>query len=280
MIKFGHKTTYDTGLCVWNHTRFCVMESTRNIIILGKENKDDPVSVHIYSFENEWDKLGRKPVPYSHDDLDILSTTIENNENLLVSCWKYELIWFLDIHSGKLSEALRTKGYHPAVMCKTEEGYIYIENVLEGLTTIVKVKCTPTELVVDESGTIYGTMENINYMHYLSEVKCIAVSNWIDNVVKAIHCNTKEELWEVKGAVTGVLWEPCGLFYHKDDRSLLVCDAKNRRLVALNPHDGSVLQVIPLPISGVPINFSILEGKLILRNNISCSQNINFLTID
>ena len=113
----------------------------------------------------------------------------------------------------------------------------------------MKVKCSPTELIFDKSKTIQSRMQSLSDICYLPNINCIALSNWRDHVVKAIHCETGEEVWEVKGEVEGVAWRPHGFLYSPEHQSLLVCDTSdNGRLVVLNPRDGSVRQIIPLQI--------------------------------
>ena len=86
-----------------------------------------------------------------------------------------------------------------------------------------------------------------------------------------------EVIWEVKGEVAGREWEPHGLFSSQEHQSLLVCDYC--RLVVLNPTDGSVLQVIPLPNMGILISLSVHEGNIILHNETASGECINVLNI-
>ena len=225
MIKLEYKTTHHTRLYNWNYLRFCVIESPRDVIFIGKKEKGDPVTIKIYSFKNGWEKIGKKPVPCSHKIFRILPAKIENNERLLVSCCYCKVVWFFDIYSGVFSEALREKDLYPGTMCKEEGNYVYIVNLRIDPLVILKVKCTSTELIVDKMRTIYSGMENIMFMHYLTGVKCIAVSRWKNHVVKAIHCKTGEQVWELNARVGNVPWEPHGLFYSHEHQSLLVCDA-------------------------------------------------------
>ena len=277
-IKLEYKTTYETGLCEWKRTQFCQMEATRYIIFFGKEEDDDPAALHIYSFKNGWNKVGTKPVPCSHEELYILPITIENSERLLVSCHECEVIWFCDIHSGAYSEALRNKWYFPGAMCKAEGDYIVIVNSIKDNKMIQKASCTPTKLYVDKMKGIHSWMDSINHICYLPDVKCVAVSSWLEHVVKAIHCETGEETWEVKGEVAGVKWEPHGFFYSQEYQSLLVCD--RYRLVILDPKNGSVLQVIPLPIPGLPVTLSVHDGRVILYHKFNCAEHICVFVIE
>ena len=149
---------------------------------------------------------------------------IENNEHLLVSCPQCKTIWFCDIDSGNFSEALDEDWFFPGLMHKGEGDYILIVNSRNGPIPILKVKCTPAELIIDYTEVFYSRMEGITFMCYLPNVKCVALSDWEKNVVKAIHCETCELIWEVKGEVGGVIWMPHGLCYSPEHQSLLVCD--------------------------------------------------------
>ena len=146
---------------------------------------------------------------------------------------------------------------------------------------VVKVKCSPTELVVNRSKTVQSRMENLNHICYLPDVKCIVFSFWPDHVVKAIHCEKDEIVWEVKGEVAGVPWEPCGLFDLPEHQSLLVCDASDKgRLVVLNPRDGSIRQKIPLPNLGTPYELFAHKSSIILHSGFTTGRNIHVFIIE
>ena len=281
-MQLEHKTTYDTGLYAFGYTRFCVMESTGYIIFVGKEEEDNPVAFHINKYKDGWQKIGTKPGPCSQSILSILPLMIENNERLLVSCYTCNTIWFCDLYTGNFNVPLKEELLGLGLMCKAEEDYIYIVNDVAGLSTpILKAKCTATELSLDKSKTIYSRTKTITSICYLAFVKCIAISNWTDNVVKAIHCETHAEVWEVKGKVAGVTWMPHSLLYSPEHQSLLVCDINDDgRLVVLEPSDGSVLQVIPLSILGVPWFFYIHKGNVIMLNSGKTFKKIDIFDID
>ena len=185
-IKLEHKTTRETGLCYWGKTRFCVMESTGDIVFFGKENEDHDAALHIYSFKNGWNNVAKMSTPCCRQVLYILPVIIENNERLLVSCWQCSTVWFCDIENGNFSQAIERKGYYPGPMCKAEGDYVYIVNLIKGPRTILKAKCTPTELIVDKIKTIHSKMEHIVFMEYLPDTNCIVLSRWKDNLVKVV----------------------------------------------------------------------------------------------
>ena len=258
-----------------------MIESTGDIVFVGKEEEDAPLALHIYEYRTGWKKIKTIPIPCIHEgSKKILPIMIRNNERLLVSCGECKTIWFCDLYTGKFSEALKEEWFYLGMMCKAEGDYIYIMNDVAGLSTpILKAKCTPTELTVDKSKTIYSKIERVTSICYLPDVKCIAISNWQNHVVKAIHCETDEQVWQVRGEVAGVTWKPHGLFYSQEHQSLLVCDgidnSDNGRLVVLKLSDGSVLQVIPLPELGLPLYLSLCEGNLIVHNSNSKRTQIN-----
>ena len=258
------------------------MESTGDIVFVGKVERDEPTALHIYEYRKGWKKIKTMPIPCRHeDDKIILPIMIENNEHLLVSCWQCSTIWFCDLHTGNFTVALKEEGFYPVLMCKAERDYIYIVNIVKGPSKpILKAKCTPTELSLDKSKTIYFRMEKVTSICYLPFVKCVAISRWDDHVVKAIHCESDEQVWEVKGEVAGATWTPHGLLYSLEHQSLLVCDTSDHgRLVVLNPRDGSVLQVISLPGLKRPFFLSLYEGNTIVYNKTSNITQINVFSI-
>ena len=148
----------------------------------------------------------------------------------------------------------------------------------KGLKSILKGKCTPAEVIVDKTKTVNSRLEGTYDICYLPDVKCIAISYWRDHVVKAIHCETGEQLWEVKGEVAAVTWKPHGLCYSPKHQSLLVCD--KGRLAVLNPRDGSLLQTIPLPFPCFPLYLSLYKGNIIMWNRIDNSVKISVFAIN
>ena len=86
-IKLHYKGTYKTGLCDWGYTRFCVMESTGNVVLLGKEKIDGPAALHIFNCKTGFQKIRTKPLPCrQHHAFSILPLMRDNSECLLVSC--------------------------------------------------------------------------------------------------------------------------------------------------------------------------------------------------
>ena len=257
------------------------MESTGNMILVGKENEDDAAAVHVLSFKDEWQKIATKSVPCSHNDFYIVPAMIENTEHLLLSCWKCEVIWFCGKPRGfHFIQTIKLTGHYPGPMCKAEGDYIYVVDMVEGSRTVLKVKCTPTELVVDKIKTIHSKMQYILFMEYLPGINCIVLSRWKENLVKAINCGTGEQVWEVKGEEEGVTWEPHGLLYLPEHQSLLVCDpSDNGRLVVVNPRNGSILQTTSLSEISVPISLSIHEGNIVLCNILNYSVKISVFAI-
>ena len=256
------------------------MKSTEDIVLLGKEEKYDDAALHIYKYRSGWEKMSPRTIPCRHDhEMKILPIMTENNERLLLSCWQCNTIWFYDIDTDKFSVALKEEGFYPWLLCKAEGDYIFVGNWVKGLKSNLKAKCTLTEIIVDKTKTINSMLNDFYSMCYLPNVKCVAISIWKDNVVKAIHCETDEQVWEVMGKVAGVTWNPHGLFYSPEHQSLLVCDADNEWLVVLNPSDGSVLQLILLQHLERPWHLSLYEGNLIVHNGFSNREQINVFNI-
>ena len=254
------------------------MESTGDIIFFGKEHPADPGALHFYKYKNGLQKIGTKLTPCDHHDhLHILPAMIEKTERLLISCLFCSTIWFCDIHSGKFTQAMKKRGLYPGLMCKTDGSDLFIVHMVQGEKMMRKVKCTITEIIVDESKPINSKIENMFSACYLPDTKCLAISRWQDNVVKAVHCETGEQVWEVKGKVEGVTWYPHGLLFSPEHQSLLVCDAIDNlsRLVVLNPRDGHVLQIITLPTLGTPYFLYVQKGEIILQNMLTSRTEIN-----
>ena len=224
-------------------------------------------AIHCYNFKNGWKKMGRKSLACGHNQLFLLPMATENNEPLLVSCYSCGVIWFCDVNGWKLSVTLYEDGLYPGQMCKAEEGYIFIVNHLKGTKPILKVLCTSSELIADTTKIINSRIENINYFDFLPDVKSIVLSFGSDHVVKAIHCETGEDIWELKGEVAGLIWNPRGLLYSPEHSALLVYDTSDDgRLVVINLNDRSHLQTMLLPNLGKLMSMSVCESDIFLFN--------------
>ena len=161
-------------------------------------------------------------------------------------------------------------------MCKAECDYIFIVRNLKGHQPILKVKCTSTELIVEN--TIDSKTEDISFMSYLPEFKFLVLIQFHGNAIKAIDCDTGEKVWEitgnkVKGAVEGINWEPHGLFYSTENQTLYVCD--KYQLVVLNPSTQSILQMISMPLDGRPLSLSVHENSIIMYHATTSSEKIS-----
>ena len=105
---------------------------------------------------------------------------------------------------GNFSETLKKEGYYLRFMCKAEGDYLYIVTDVKGPNPILKVKSVPTKLIVRKIKNIQHKMDQFSFMYYLPDVKCLAISFRLEHVVKAIHFETSEEVWKVKGKVHGI----------------------------------------------------------------------------
>ena len=122
-------------------------------------------------------------------------------------------------------------------------------------------------------------MESIQCTFHMLFTRCkVCCPQQQGHIFKAIHCETSEEIWQVKGEVVGATWKPHGLFYSPEHQTLFVCD--DGQLVVLDPRDGSLLQVILLPKLKRLISLYFLKGKIIVHNKKKNCREINVFTFE
>ena len=77
--------------------------------------------------------------------------------------------------------------------------------------------------------------------------RAVVLSIASEGVIRAISVDRNEISWEVTGEVDRLRCNPWGLMYRARHQGLLVCDGDNRRILVLDPSDGSHRQTLPLP---------------------------------
>ena len=100
----------------------------------------------------------------------------------------------------------------------------------------------------------------------------IVLSIASEAIIRAISVDRNEISWEVTGEVDGLRCNPWGLMYSARHGALLVCDGDNRRIVVLEPSDGSHRQTLPVPGStGSTYDIASHDDRIVLLHQTKIS---------
>ena len=152
-------------------------------------------------------------------------------------------------------------GAAPEEMCHGEEGRIYVVSMVENCP-VLQLDCTAVPFTVTKK--INTGLENYNDVFYIPSVKAIAISHHPVSLVRAFSTETKEKIWELKGQVDGNTWRPSWVVHTQKLHRLIINDIWDRRLIVLDPRDGSHLQTVLLPETVYKVRDMCLQGEDLL----------------
>ena len=154
--------------------------------------------------------------------------------------------------------AVHLLGAAPEEMCHGEKGRIYVVSMVENCP-VLQLDCTSVPFTVTKK--ISTGLENYNDVFYIPSTKAIAISHHPASLVRVFSTDTKEKIWETKGEVDGDIWRPSCMTHAQKLQRLIITDLKERRLIVLDPRDGSYLQTLPLPETVYSVRDMCLQGE-------------------
>ena len=143
-------------------------------------------------------------------------------------------------------------------MCHGEKGQIYVVSMVENCP-VLQLDCTSVPFTVTKK--ISTGLENYNDVFYIPSRKAIAISHHPASLVRVLSTETKEKIWETKGEVDGDTWRPSCMTHALKLQRLIITDLKERRLIVLDPRDGSHLQTVPIPETVYSVRDMCLQGE-------------------
>ena len=273
-------STYDTGLTYWGRTRFIVMSSGQ-VVVWGKTSDETPAAFHIFSLTSAgWNKLKEVKRLCDHNSRNILPITVNNKEQLAVSCFDCETIKLYNLETLQVTTTFSNPKYYPGVMCHGENSKLFVLHSVKGYP-VMELDCSG-ETFSGPSKIVQTGMESHYGFHYIpSPHRLIVLSALSARMIRAVSTETGEKVWEVTGEVDGAMIEPLGLLFSPEHQVLLVADGGNSRVLVLHPRDGSHQQTIqPDQYMGAIADLCLHQNKLVVGHTVGGKEKVSYFSIN
>ena len=237
-------STHDTGIKQWSYG-FTVMRQSGDVAVSGREDKGYYGSGSLFVFSLKDGKLrDRKKISPSCGHNYVSSYTsaliIDGREKLVVSCYHCDDFKLLDLQTEEWSTAFT--GCKPNALCSGDSGTLFIQSRED--QTILELDCT--------SSVFKGPIKNLHpnmlcmAMCYIPPpVNALVLSDWYSSKMVAWSVERDAAIWEFK-----IKLKLTGLLFHPEHNVLLVADRKKKRVLIVDPEEGSLIQTIDLPDMG------------------------------
>ena len=254
--------------------------SSGQVVVWGKTSEEILPAFHIFSLiSSGWKKLREVKCLCDHEGVKIIPITVNNKEQLAVSCWSCETVKLYNLDTLQVTTAFYDPKCYPGSMCHGENGKLYVVHRVKG-HPVFELDCSaetfsgPCKIVQSEMEIYFG-MCYIPAPHRL-----IVLTWWQDSIIRAVSAETGEKVWEVKGEVDGVQCDPHGMLFSPQHQVLLVADGRNKRVMVLHPGDGSHLQTIQLDREvGVIIEMCLHQNKLVVRHTAQSKVKVSYFSV-
>ena len=170
------------------------------------------------------------------EGVQILPITVDQAEQLGVTCRQCQIIWLYSPKTDKMVAAFSHPQYVPGHMCQGDSGVLYVVGAKEKSNSIVQLNCT-TLPFTGPSKVISSDMADLFFMYYVPPPhKLIVITDATDSShIKAISVETDSLTWEIKGKIDGEMCHPRGMLFSPQHDALLVADGKRCRVLVLHP---------------------------------------------
>ena len=160
-------STHDTGLPVWGKTKFTVM-SSGEVVVWGKTSDETPPAFHIFgpTFAG-WKKLSQvKRLCDHYNNVRILPITVNNKEQLAISCFDCETIKLYNLDTLQVTTTFNNPKYYPSLMSHGENGKLYVMHNVKGDKPVMELDCSE-ETFSGPGKIVQSGLENYYSMHYI-----------------------------------------------------------------------------------------------------------------
>ena len=239
-------STNETGLQYYGRETMTVL-STGEVLVWGIESEESAPAFHVFSSESEgFKKIKEIKRLCNHDMIHAISTNVNRQEQLLVSCEDCRSITLYDLKTFETDTVFSNPELYNDVICHGERGEIYVGHEVKGDIQAFQLVWSGDQFSGPKR-VIHSGMEQYFSMYYIpSPHKLLVFSdNSPPGVVQAVSVETGEKMWKARWDFAGMISCPHGMVYSPKHQALLVADGPNRRILVLNPKDGSQLQIIP-----------------------------------
>ena len=254
-----------------------VIKSTGQVVVSGTLSTDGTHVVLLLTLEGSKLRSEVIPRPCGHKDshCDVLCIDTggaggiggAGGEQLGLLCTGCTELKLLDLRTRKTRVAFRGDRMHE--MCHGEEGRIYVRNigtsVLGDDQTVLELDCTRVPFRQVAVYTL-DTRDCKKFWYVPAPHELLIASNGVET--RALACEENDTAWALypleydKDGVE--LFEPHDAVYSRRHGVLLASTVGRERVLALDPYDASLRQVLPLPDTDTIYNLRIHGGKLLV----------------
>ena len=153
--------------------------SSGEVVLWGKTSEETPSAFHMFNLTSKgWKKLKEVKRLCDHDNnMFIIPITVNNKEQLAVSCFECETIKLYNLNTLQVTTAFHVPKYYPGGLSHGEKGKLYIADCVKDDIPIVELDCSE-ERFSGPSKIMQSGMETYHSIHYIpSPLRLIVLSD-------------------------------------------------------------------------------------------------------
>ncbi len=246
-VTLTHVATLDTGLANFNSSKLTVLPSSGTVVFWGRTDAEPAPWLYFFTGGSVAWQRQRKLIRYcEHEGLHILGLMVGGGERLAISCQKCRVIRLFNKETNKASTAFRDEKYcFPARLCRGDPGRVYVMHNVEGPSPVVELNVSTEDFTVVKA-TQSGVETYYSMCYVPAPHNLIVFTDNPGKRIRAVSMAAGERVWEEKGWVDGEDLNPHDVLYNALYDALFVADGRNKRLLVLNPGDGTLRLSVPL----------------------------------
>ena len=278
-VELELQSTHDAQLMRlewWQGGGFTVMPQSRRVVMNDVTNNTGVFKVYkMLGLKLRVDKTIN--VPCEHDDTRLLGLMINKQEFLAVSCSDCLSIHLFNLETEQVTHAYSGEWVYG--MCHGREGRMFVS--LLGSDKVMELDCSTSRFT--HKNTIHTGLKLCNDLCYLPPphdcVVVCGVEKFFNDPheARAVSCRDGSVVWGVQGEVDGKRIHPWRLLLVRG--SVLVADAGNKRILVLDPKDGSFIKTIQSPGVGNTLYLDLCDAQIVMLHRTHTKWNISFFDV-
>ena len=254
----------ETEHFVWPFMRFAVMPSTGDIVMWGKMSNNDKPRLSRYSTTSKtWSFVLSYSFCEHEKGVCLLPVVIMGSEVLAVSCSDCHAIRLINVSKRKVMVAFQNEKYNPGVMCFLEDSSLFAVHAVKGKKSIIRLDCTKPKFSIQK---VYRTaLDSCFVLAYIPGGDIIVMSDPRAGVVNGISPTSGDIVWEAKAQAGEAQCQVVSIVFCEKYNVVLACDVGNKRVLILDPKNGSLIQPVSLPEEiGVVYDMCLIDNQVII----------------
>ena len=237
------------------------MPQSSSIVVSAREEEDIPYLWFIFVYsggggvgDGKITKKKKISLPCEHRPSAkqpvFICPLVVDGEKLAVSCWECKGIRLLDLQTEKWGPLFEN---WTGNLCTGDQGRIFVQSRNDD--SIDEFSASGLELR-GPLKTLQPDIECMAMCYIPPLINALVLSDFYSSKMVAWSVDKDDEIWEFNEEISeisesgdekGVVRDREGLFFCSKDNVLLVADGWNKRILVVNPEDGSLTQTIDLP---------------------------------